>query len=86
VAKEIAAAYRAQADAAEIEAAAKRRLADEYDAEQARDEVAKKGRPKNVPDGTLSRQRISELVVDEWKDSAPFVTPVWVPTFTCAPN
>ena len=37
----IAAAHRAQADALEIEAAAKRRLADEYDAAQARGEVAK---------------------------------------------
>ena len=36
----IAAAHRAQADALEIEAAAKRRLADEYDAAQARGEVA----------------------------------------------
>ena len=35
----IAAAHRAQADALEIEAAAKRRLADEYDAAQARGEV-----------------------------------------------
>lgn len=36
----IAAAHRAQADALEIEAAAKRRLADEYDAAQVRGEVA----------------------------------------------
>ena len=36
----IAAAHRVQADALEIEAAAKRRLADEYDAAQARGEVA----------------------------------------------
>jgi len=39
----IAAAHRAQADALEIEAAAKRRLADEYDAAQERGEVAKRG-------------------------------------------
>jgi hypothetical protein len=39
----IAAAHRAQADALEIEAAAKRRLADEYDAAQAQGEVAKAG-------------------------------------------
>ena len=39
----VAAAHRAQADALEIEAAAKRRLADEYDAAQARGEVAKRG-------------------------------------------
>jgi hypothetical protein len=37
----VAAAHRAQADALEIEAAAKRRLADEYDAAQARGEVAR---------------------------------------------
>jgi hypothetical protein len=37
----IAAAYRAQADALEIEALAKRRLADEYDAAQERGEIAK---------------------------------------------
>ena len=36
----ISAAYRVQADALEIEAAAKRRLADEYDAAQSRGEVA----------------------------------------------
>lgn len=39
----IAAAYRAQADALDIEAQAKRRLADEYDAAQKRGEVAKNG-------------------------------------------
>jgi hypothetical protein len=43
----IAKAHRAQADALEIEAAAKRRLADEYDGAQERGEVAK-GRPKSV--------------------------------------
>ena len=43
----IAAAHRAQADALEIEAAAKRRLADEYDAAQERGEVAKLG--DNLP-------------------------------------
>lgn len=35
--------YRVQADGLEIEAAAKRRLADEYDAAQERGEVAKRG-------------------------------------------
>ena len=45
----IAAAHRAQADALEIEAAAKRRLADEYDAAQARGEVAGHGRSKVEP-------------------------------------
>ena len=43
----ISAAYRAQADALEIEAQAKRRLADEYDAAQERGEVAT-GRPKSI--------------------------------------
>jgi phage N-6-adenine-methyltransferase len=39
----IAATHRAQADALEIEALAKRRLADEYDAAQERGEVGKRG-------------------------------------------
>ena len=39
----IAAAHRAQADALEIEAAAKRRLADEYDGAQSRGEVKRNG-------------------------------------------
>ncbi len=39
----LAAAHRAQADALVIEAAAKRRLADEYDAAQERGEVRKDG-------------------------------------------
>jgi hypothetical protein len=47
----IAAAHRAQADALEIEAQAKRRLAAEYDAAQERGEVQAEGRPKTVPDG-----------------------------------
>jgi hypothetical protein len=46
----IAAAHRAQADALEIEAKAKRRLAAEYDAAQERGEVQADGRPKTVPD------------------------------------
>jgi hypothetical protein len=45
----IAAGHRVQADALEIEAKAKRRLADEYDAAQARGEIAK-GRPKSIPE------------------------------------
>ena len=45
----ISKAHRAQADALEIEAAAKRRLADEYDAAQERGEVGQQtGRPKVV--------------------------------------
>jgi hypothetical protein len=43
----IAAAYRAQADALEIEAGAKRRLADEYDAAQERGEVKSNGGARN---------------------------------------
>lgn len=46
-------AAHAQADALEIEARAKRRLADEYDAAQERREVAV-GRPKTLPDGNTS--------------------------------
>lgn len=44
----IAATHRAQADALEIEALAKRRLADEYDAAQERGEVSTGGRPKET--------------------------------------
>jgi len=48
----IAATHRAQADALEIEAAAKRRLADEYDAAQDRGEIAKSSvRTDIVSDG-----------------------------------
>ena len=43
----VAAAHRAQADALEIEAAAKRRLADEYDAAPERGEVAGHGGGRN---------------------------------------
>ena len=47
----IAKAHRAQADALEIEALAKRRLADEYDAAQERGEVARQGqRTDLIPD------------------------------------
>lgn len=56
----IAAAHRAQADALEIEAAAKRRLADEYDAAQARGEVAA-GRPKSLEDGKSFQATASNL-------------------------
>lgn len=51
--KVVAAAHRAQADALEIEAEAKRRLADEYDGAQQRGEVATKGKPVNVPDQNI---------------------------------
>lgn len=49
----VAAALRAQADALKIESEAKSRLADEYDAAQAKGEIAK-GRPKVFPDGNTS--------------------------------
>jgi hypothetical protein len=51
----IAAAHRAQADALEIEAQAKRRLADEYDAAQERGEVA------SQRDGKLGRSEPERL-------------------------
>lgn len=52
----VAAAHRAQAHALEIEARAKRRLADEYDAAQARGEVAKAGQNEraNVENDNVS--------------------------------
>jgi hypothetical protein len=68
----IGAVYRAQADALEIEAQAKRRLADEYDAAQERGEVAKGSvrtdivpvgndvRPATAADLGLSRKDIHE--------------------------
>ncbi|MCA0872198.1 hypothetical protein LCL97_15265 [Seohaeicola saemankumensis] len=64
----IAAAHRAQADALEIEAAAKRRLADEYDAAQDRGEVAGRSRscvgadnaPATAADLGLRRDQIHE--------------------------
>lgn len=51
----VAAAHRAQADALEIEAAAKRRLADEYDAAQLRGEVHRRGGqiPGGVADANI---------------------------------
>lgn len=62
----IAAAYRVQADALEIEAGAKRRLADEYDAAQERGEVvgklrsAKELSKPTAADVGLSRKDIHE--------------------------
>lgn len=51
----IAKVHRAQADALEIEAMAKRRLADEYDAAQERGEVASHGGERiNVPDRNVA--------------------------------
>lgn len=56
----IAAAYRAQADALEIESEAKRRLADEYDAAQERGEAAR-GRPKSVGDDDTFQATATDL-------------------------
>lgn len=58
----IAAAHRAQAHALEIEARAKRRLADEYDAAQDRGEVQKPGgdRVSNVP-GRNNAPTVSDI-------------------------
>jgi hypothetical protein len=57
----IAAAHRAQADALEIEAQAKRRLADEYDSAQERGEVQTLGRPKNLPNEKNSPASAADL-------------------------
>lgn len=61
----IAAAHRAQADALEIEAQAKRRLADEYDAAQERGEISRQGAHVSVgnmktEDLGISRKQIHE--------------------------
>lgn len=56
----IAKAHRTQADALEIEAMAKRRLADEYDAAQERGEVAK-GRPKSVGDDNTFQATTTDI-------------------------
>jgi N6-adenosine-specific RNA methylase IME4 len=59
----VAAAHRAQADALEIEAAAKRRLADEYDGAQERGEVQKAGgnRKIKIPDGNNGPATASDI-------------------------
>jgi hypothetical protein len=58
----IAAAYRAQADALLIQAAAQRRLADEYDAAQERGEVAKLGTNQSgVPEQNTRPATAEEL-------------------------
>lgn len=80
----IAAAHRAQADALEIEAGAKRRLADEYDAAQERGEVKANGGARNfsVPDENselpsasdigLSRKAIHEArIIRDAEDADP---------------
>ena len=63
----VAAAHRAQADALEIEAGAKRRLADEYDAGQKRGEVAKLGdnqHKEGVPNQNTLPATAAELGLD----------------------
>ncbi|MEA3534266.1 hypothetical protein [Rhizobium sp. CC-YZS058] len=59
----VAAVYRAQADALEIESLAKRRLADEYDQAQAQGEVASHGGGRNfkVSDENLEIPTIAEI-------------------------
>lgn len=58
----IAAAHRAQADALDIEAAAKRRLADEYDGGQERGEIAKAGGDRSkIPDGNNAPATTAEI-------------------------
>jgi hypothetical protein len=63
----VAAAHRAQADALEIEAAAKRRLADEYDAAQTRGDVAGHGGGRNfkVDDSNLENTADAEAASKE---------------------
>lgn len=54
-------AYRVQADALEIEAGAKRRLADEYDAAQERGEVASHGRSSDVQLGNVTPSTAADI-------------------------
>jgi hypothetical protein len=49
----IAAGYRLQADALELVAESQRKLADEYDGAVVRGELAKQGKPVNIPDGNV---------------------------------
>lgn len=79
----VAKVHRAQADALEIEAAAKRKLADEYDAAQERGEVATVGNPAIVPDGNnkataadigISRKDIHEArMIRDAEEASPGV-------------
>jgi hypothetical protein len=66
----IAKAHRAQADALEIEAMAKRRLADEYDAAQLRGDVASHGgdRKIKVPDTNLESIGLSKTDIHEARE------------------
>jgi hypothetical protein len=70
----VAAAHRAQADALEIEAQAKRRLADEYDAAQKRGEIAhaggeRSGRERSAPAPTAADLGLSRKQVYEARNS-----------------
>jgi hypothetical protein len=76
----VGAAYRAQADATEIEARAKRRIADEYDAAQERGEVRTVGNvpeQNNTPsaaDVGISRKDIHEArMIRDAEDADPGV-------------
>lgn len=75
----VGAAYRAQADATEIEARAKRRIADEYDAAQERGEIKSNGGDRTVPipnseDLGLSRKDIHEArIIRDAEQSDPGV-------------
>lgn len=66
----IAKAHRAQADALEIEALAKRRLADEYDAARDRGEVAGHGgdRKIKVPDANLENIGLTKRDIHEARE------------------
>ncbi|TIX20940.1 MT-A70 family methyltransferase [Mesorhizobium sp.] len=65
----IAATYRVQADALEIESLAKRRLADEYDAAQHRGEVRTPGgaRRSNIPSGNNEPATAAEIGIPSKK-------------------
>jgi hypothetical protein len=65
----LAVVYRAQADALEIEALAKRRLADEYDAAQERGEVASQGKPSSAEGlATVANLGISHKDIHEARE------------------
>lgn len=67
----IAAAYRAQADALEIEAQAKRRLADEYDAAQERGEIPSHGgnRGNQYTGGKFEESKLATIPGDQLRES-----------------
>ena len=83
-----AAARHAQADALEIEAQAKRRLADEYDAAQQRGEVATQSRGgANIADGvpggntvaTISDLGLTRKAIHEAQQLRDAEDPGWIP-------